>query len=72
MAKIEESEKAGSRHYMSRFANNALLGGGVRVTVGIREQLKEQKETKGTAKPLMVILDVSHVSTFHRLRPYLF
>ena len=26
--------------YMSRFANNALLGGGVKVRIGIREQRK--------------------------------
>ena len=32
---------------MSRFANNALLGGGVRVRVWIREQrkIKRQKQT---------------------------
>ena len=37
--------------YMSRFANNALLGGGVRVRVWIREQTKkDQKKIKGTTK----------------------
>ena len=32
---------------MSRFANNALLGGGVRVRVRVREQrkIKKQKQT---------------------------
>ena len=40
--------------YTFMFANNALLGGGVRVRVWIREQ-KNQK-IKGTIKP---ILDIS-------------
>ena len=40
---------------MSRIANNALLGGGVRVRVWIREQRK----IKGTTKPLLAILDIS-------------
>ena len=38
--------------YMSTFANNALLGGGVRVTVEIRDQRK----IKGTAKLLVTSL----------------
>ena len=41
---------------ISRFANNALLGGGVRVRVMIRE---EQKEIRATSKSLMAILDIS-------------
>ena len=32
--------------YMSRFANNALLGGGVRVRVWIREQRKIKRRSK--------------------------
>ena len=35
------------------FANNALLEGGVRVRVWIREHIKDQKETKDTTWPLM-------------------
>ena len=41
---------------MSRFANNALLGGGVKVRVWIREQRK----IKGTTKPLLAVLEISH------------
>ena len=41
---------------MSRFANNELLGGGVKVRVWIREQRK----IKGTTKPLLAVLDISH------------
>ena len=37
---------------MSRFT---LLGGGVRLRVGVRGKKKDQKETKGTTKPLMTI-----------------
>ena len=44
--------------YMSRSANNALLGGGVRVRFGV-EKKKEQKEILGIIKLLMVILDIS-------------
>ena len=40
--------------YMSGFANNALLGGGVRVRAGIRDK----ERTKGTILPLMAILDI--------------
>ena len=53
---------------MSRFADNALLGGGVRVGVGIREQ---RKKIKGTTKPLMAILDISptiRISTINHAR----
>ena len=35
-----------SGSYMSRFANNALLGGGVRVRVWIREQRKIKRRSK--------------------------
>ena len=54
--------------YMSRFANNALLGGGVRVRAGIwvrvrvrvRVGIRENKErTKGTILPFMATLDIS-------------
>ena len=38
------------------FTNNALLGGGVRVRVWIREH---QKKIKGTTKPLLAILNIS-------------
>ena len=44
---------------MSRFA---LLGGGVRLRVGVRGKKKDQKEIKGTTKPLMTILDVTNVT----------
>ena len=50
---------------MSMFANNTLLGGGVRVRVWIREG----RNIKGTTKTLMVNLDItqergtSHIST---------
>ena len=40
---------------MSRFA---LLRGGFRLRVGVREQRKIQKEIKGTTKPLMAISQV--------------
>ena len=36
----------GKSLYMSRFANNALLGGGVRVRVGTREQRKNKRRSK--------------------------
>ena len=39
------------------FANNALLGGGVRVRVWIREQRSE--EDQDTTKPLMAVLDIT-------------
>ena len=44
------------------YPNNALLGGGVkvRVRVWIREQEKDQKKIKGTIKPLMANLDITH------------
>ena len=42
---------------MSRFA---LLG--VRVRVGIREQRKIKRRSKGTTKPLMANLDISHIT----------
>ena len=42
--------------YMSRFANNILLGGVVRVRVRVRVQRKFKGEIKGTTKPLMAIL----------------
>ena len=59
-----ENERMGDgiRPYMSRFANNALLGGGItcRVRVWTREfAKKDQKKIKGTAKPLLAILDIS-------------
>ena len=38
-----------------------MLGGGVRLRVGVRGKKKDQKETKGTTKPLMAILDVTNV-----------
>ena len=41
------------------FANNALLGGGVRVRVWIREN---QKKIRGTTKPLMANLDITCLS----------
>ena len=44
---------------MSRIANNALLGSGVRVRVWIREQRKVKRRCKGTTKPLLAILDIS-------------
>ena len=50
---------------MSRFANDALLGGGVRVRVGIREQ---RKKIKGTTKPLMAILDISQRAMKSKVR----
>ena len=40
---------------MSMFANNPLLGGGVRVRVWI----KDQKQIKGTTKPLMANMDIT-------------
>ena len=36
------------------FANNPMLGGGVRVWI------KDQKKIKGTTKPLMANLDITH------------
>ena len=36
---------------MSRFANNALLGGGVRVRVWIREQRKIKRKSKALLSP---------------------
>ena len=45
--------------YMSRFANNALLGGGVRVRVWIREQRKIKRRSKALPKPLLAILEIS-------------
>ena len=48
---------------MSRFANNALLGGGirVRVRVWIREQRKIKRRSKALTKPLLAILDISQL-----------
>ena len=45
--------------HMSMFANNALLGGGVRVRVWIWEQRKIKRRWKGTTKPLMANLDIT-------------
>ena len=42
-------------------ANNALLGGGVKVMVGIIEQRKIKKRLKDTTKPLMAIPDISPI-----------
>ena len=51
--------------HMSMFA---FLGGGVRVTVWISEQKKDQKKTKGTTtKPLMANLDITPQSLAERL-----
>ena len=36
---------------IARFANNALLGGGVRVRVGIREQRKIKRRSKAIRNP---------------------
>ena len=44
------------------FANNALLAGGARVRVWIREQKKDQKKIKGTPRPLMANLYITTVS----------
>ena len=44
---------------MAMFANNALLGGGIRVKVWI-ENKKDQKKLKDTPKPLMANLDITH------------
>ena len=43
---------------MSMIANNPLLGDGVRVRV--RVWIKDQKKIKGTTKPLMANLDITH------------
>ena len=42
--KVEEGK--GELTHMSMFANNALLGGGVRVRVWIREQRKIKRRSK--------------------------
>ena len=47
--------------HMSMFVNNALLGGGVRVRVGIRDQ-RRPKKIKGTTKPLMANLDIAELT----------
>ena len=47
---------------MSRFANNALLGGGVRLGFGLEN--KDQKEIKGTTKPLMANLDITRATLY--------
>ena len=39
--------------YMSRFANNALLGGGVRVRVRVRVGIREQRKNKRRSKALL-------------------
>ena len=44
---------------MSRIANNALLGGGLGFGLENKERSKED-HTKGTTKPLLAILDISH------------
>ena len=44
---------------MSRFANSALLGGGVRARVWIREQRKIKRRSKALPKLLMVNLDIT-------------
>ena len=44
--------------YMSRFANNELLGGGIEVRVGVRGQRKVKGQKKVTAL-LMAILDIT-------------
>ena len=44
--------------YMSRFANNTLLGGGVRVRVWIREQRENKKKIKGTTKPILDVVNL--------------
>ena len=41
-----ERMRGGIRSYMSRFANNALLGGGVRVRVWTREQRNIKRSSK--------------------------
>ena len=43
---------------MSIFANNALLGGGVRVWI------RDQKKIKDTTKPLMANLDITPALLF--------
>ena len=47
--------------HMSMFANIALLGGGVRVIGFELENKENQKEIKGTTKPLMANLDITHL-----------
>ena len=47
----------GLTHSLSMFANNALLGGGVRVS--IREQRKIKRRSKALLKPLMANLDIT-------------
>ena len=45
------------------FANDALLGGGVRVKDGLENKKKDQKKIKGTTKPLMANLEITQSST---------
>ena len=47
--------------YMSRLARNALLVGGVRGRVGIREQRKIKRSKACITNPLMEILDASFI-----------
>ena len=48
--------------YISRLARNALLVGGVRDRVGIREQRKIKRRSKACiTNPLMEILDASSI-----------
>ena len=51
---------------MSSFANNVLLGGGVRIRLRIRvlglKNEERSKKIKGTTKPLMAILDISRAT----------
>ena len=48
---------------MLMFANNALLGGGVRVRVGIREQ-REIKRRSKTLLSLMANLDLAGITVY--------
>ena len=46
--------------HLSVFANSALLGGGARVRVWIREQRKIKRRLKALPKSLMTNLDITH------------
>ena len=52
-------------HSTSRFATNALVG------VGIREQRKIKRRSKGTTKPLMATLDITPTRRKQLLPMYL-